>query len=115
MSVRIVSYNPQLWRYSDAEWGRTKHSFIFSFKNKDNFKDSILSHVNDIDYALYYDDEFGPSFGNDLCIRTLKETGSNGDFDLNFCIEDGYEKLIRDTEVFSIEDYEVFQILKNEK
>ncbi len=40
----LGGYNPLMWESSD-KWVKTKDSFIFSFKNKDNFKDQILSYV----------------------------------------------------------------------
>ncbi|EXX74591.1 hypothetical protein RirG_049680 [Rhizophagus irregularis DAOM 197198w] len=112
----IGGYNPLKWKTSHddyGEWGETKDSFIFSFKNKDNFKESILSRVNDASYALFYHNRFGPTFGeSDIDIRVLPENNSK-EYDYCLCQQESYEKEIIDTEgVFSIEDYEVFQILK---
>jgi hypothetical protein len=108
----IVGYNPLKW-YSDGKWGETKDSFIFSFKNKDNFRDSILSRVNDTSYAVYYHKCFGPTFGNDDFDIFVNEGDGSGEYDYCRCMQVSYEKKIRDTEdEFSIEDYEVFQIIK---
>src|SRR6266536_2818009 len=54
----LGGYNPLIWKsHSDGEYGKTKDSFIFSFKSKNNLKDSILSNVKDMDSALYYHNE----------------------------------------------------------
>ncbi|CAB4431990.1 unnamed protein product [Rhizophagus irregularis] len=91
------------------EWGKTKESFIFSFKNKNNFKDSILSHVRSIDSALFYHMYCGPAFSNDLYIG-VEEDDDSKEYNFNICQQESYEKKIRDTEdVLSVEDYEVFQ------
>ncbi len=107
-------YNPLIWK-SSCEVGKTKDSFIFSFKSKNNFKDPILSHVNNIERAFYYHHFRGPSFG-DCDILLSKSIFINScNYNRNYCKLADYEKNIRDTEEkFLIEDYEVFQILKNE-
>src|SRR6266498_2799987 len=114
----LGGYNPLIWE-SSGKWVKTKDSFIFSFKSKDNFKDPILSYVKNIDYAFWDHPACGPSFGDtDLYLFSGKN-------DSNGCILKDYEKNIRDTNEnfstfqkimdtngnFSIEDYEVFQIL----
>jgi hypothetical protein len=107
----IGGYNPIIWKSSDSpEWGKTKDSFIFSFKNKNNsFKDAIISNVVDTEMAIYYDKRYGPCF-NDIFTYSSNEDIT---FEQNFCEQYTYEKEIRDTnEDFSIEDYEVFQITK---
>ncbi|RGB37310.1 hypothetical protein C1646_757077 [Rhizophagus diaphanus] len=108
----IGGYNPLKWDTSDEDkWGETKDSFIFSFKNKDNFKESILSRVNDASQALYYGNYFGPTFGfNDIDL--FADRDDSKEYDHCSCTQKSYEKKIRDTDDnFSIEDYEVFQII----
>ncbi|GBB91901.1 hypothetical protein RclHR1_19330001 [Rhizophagus clarus] len=112
----VGGYNPLMWKGScgNMEWGKTKESFIFSFKNKNNFKDSILSHVKNIDSALFYHIYCGPAFGNDLYIG-VEEDDDSKEYNFNICQQESYEKKIRDTDdILSIEDYEVFQIVKKE-
>src|ERR1044072_5161774 len=49
----LGGYNPLVWK-SVPEYGRTKDSFIFSFKNKDTFfKDAIFSNVEKVCLAAY--------------------------------------------------------------
>jgi hypothetical protein len=108
----IGGYNPLKWKTSDGEWYETRDSFIFSFKSKNNFKDPILSHVENMDHALFHHYKFGPAFGDDIDIRVEEDDDSK---DYNYCwyMQQDYEKMIRDTNsIFSIEDYEVFQIIK---
>ncbi|CAB4444229.1 unnamed protein product [Rhizophagus irregularis] len=109
----IGGYNPLKWKsYNDDEWGETKDSFIFSFKNKDNFKESILSRVNDAGSALYYHNRFGPTFGIED-IDIYADESNDKEYDCCNCTQLSYEKQIRDIEgVFSMEDYEVFQIIR---
>src|ERR1043166_9193687 len=50
----IGGYNPITW-LSSRKWHKTKDSFIFSLKCKDNFiKDAIISNVENIDHAIHY-------------------------------------------------------------
>jgi hypothetical protein len=110
----IGGYNPLVWKSDkNGEFGKTKDSFIFSFKNKNNFKDFILSHVKNIDKALFYKYNFGPTFFDDIDIFvTLRKYAECKKFDNCRCKQSNYEKKIRDTEEdFLIEDYEVFQII----
>ncbi|PKK59764.1 hypothetical protein RhiirC2_794349 [Rhizophagus irregularis] len=57
------------WK-SDGGYVKTKDSFIFSFKNKDSFKDPILSYVKNYDKALCYNSYYGPTF--DLILQFLR-------------------------------------------
>jgi hypothetical protein len=107
----IGGYNPLIWKSSNkVEYGITKDSFIFSFKSKNNFKNLILSHVKNMDYALLYHNSCGPTFCGDLSLFAkdcLKEYNNHK------CKQVFYEKKIRDTEdEFLIEDYEVYRIIK---
>ncbi|GBB88599.1 hypothetical protein RclHR1_15150004 [Rhizophagus clarus] len=106
----LGGYNPIIWMNSNS-WGKAQNSFIFSFKSKDSFKDSILSIVRNKSNALNYHPENGPSFGRDIMIYT--EDSDNINFDRTYCNKVCYEKSIREAIVFSIEDYEVFQIIGN--
>ncbi|GBC11294.2 BTB/POZ protein [Rhizophagus irregularis DAOM 181602=DAOM 197198] len=75
-----------------------------------NIKDAILSNVRDAWQALDYSRSCGPQFGQDLNISS-KNTKS---FNVTYCRKVMYERNIRDTEdKFSIEDYEVFQIIRS--
>ncbi|GES77262.1 hypothetical protein GLOIN_2v1481345 [Rhizophagus clarus] len=108
----IGGYNPLMWKNScDGEWGKTKDSFLFSFKNKNNFKGTILSRVKDLDRALFYCNEFGPAFDTDLLIYVNGDDCSK-EYNSSGCKQRSYEKRIRDSVKFSIDDYEVFQIIK---
>src|SRR3989440_5163417 len=114
----IGGYNPSIWKNSlnnsSEGWSKTKDSFIFSFKNKDYFKDSILSRVKNMDQALRFHHSCGPTFGSDLLIN-VKENNGSREYNSNQCKLQHYDKRIRATEdYFLIEDYEVFQIITME-
>ncbi|UZO04949.1 uncharacterized protein OCT59_025310 [Rhizophagus irregularis] len=109
----LGGYNPLKWE-SSRTWGKTNASFIFSFKNKNNFKDAILSIIKDTNNALNYHSIFGPCFGKDLLMYT--STGS-ADMDIDvtkiYNEQNYYEKSIREGGNFPMEDYEIFQIIKD--
>ncbi|UZO08247.1 uncharacterized protein OCT59_028505 [Rhizophagus irregularis] len=106
----LGGYSPLIWRSSFSGWGRTKDSFIFSFKNND-IKDAIISNIKDTDCAIYYDSNSGPRFGDDIIMHA--SCGYGTDYNDIRCKKARYEKKIKDTvHNFSIDDYEVFQIVK---
>jgi hypothetical protein len=109
----IGGYNPLVWKsHMKGEYGITKDSFIFSFKSKNNFRDPILSHVNDTNRALFYHFKGGPLFGDDLGLSVLIGDDSFEYNNIGY-VQKCYEKGIRNTSgLFSIDDYEVFQIIK---
>jgi hypothetical protein len=110
----LGGYNPLVWEsHKDGKWGKTKDSFIFSFKSKDNFKDSILSHVKNISQSLFYCDGYGPTFNLDLSLR-VNDKYNLKKYNICQCKQTCYEKKIRDEEYFSGSDFEVFQIIKKE-
>ncbi|RGB26078.1 hypothetical protein C1646_770900 [Rhizophagus diaphanus] len=105
----LGGYNPSIWKSSDG-WGQSLDSFIFSFKDKDEFNNPIFSRVKDMDNALYYYRNYGPSFGSsDLKLQYFSWGGSDDvqPFNYNECKQKHYEKTIRDIqEEFHVEDYE---------
>ncbi|UZO05063.1 uncharacterized protein OCT59_025424 [Rhizophagus irregularis] len=104
----LGGYNPIIWNNSNS-WGRTKDSFIFSFKDND-VKNAIISNIRNTSYAVRYYYQFGPYFGYDIIISASRESVNYGDI---WCRKRYYEKKIRDTEEqFSMEDYEVHQITR---
>jgi hypothetical protein len=110
----IGGYNPLIWKSNNyVEYGKTKDSFIFSFKGKNNFKEPILSHVKNIDCAVLYHNRSGPSFDDDICLIVEENNDSKG-YDHQNCMQKSYDKKIRDADEFLIEDYEVFQITRKD-
>ncbi|EXX58784.1 hypothetical protein RirG_194750 [Rhizophagus irregularis DAOM 197198w] len=104
----LGGYNPLTWN-SESGYVTTKGSFIFSFKNKENIEDYVLSHVKNEKFATYNHTDYGPSFGYDLILY-----GNNG-YDESYCSSHirTYANLIRETNnYFSVEEYEIFQIMK---
>jgi hypothetical protein len=110
----LGGYNPIEWK-SNFGFGNTKGSFIFSFANRENINDHIISRVKDEKKAINFGSRYGPSFGyGDLILH-----GGHGKYDdfyinnSNYCKVSSYEKPIRKIDgTFSIEDYEIFQVTK---
>ncbi|GBC28904.1 uncharacterized protein OCT59_001192 [Rhizophagus irregularis] len=104
----LGGYNPIIWK-SDRSFGITKDSFIFSFKDKENIENYILSRVKDEKYAIENDTRFGPSFGD----GDLKLRGNN--YSWSVCCYTGfYDKFIREASgLFSVKEYEIFQIIED--
>ncbi|GBC45256.2 BTB/POZ protein [Rhizophagus irregularis DAOM 181602=DAOM 197198] len=105
----LGGYNPIGWESNefneicDEAFSATKDSFIFSFNDINNIERFILSHIKNKEYAILSLCNFGPSFGG-------------GDLDLyedrGQCFNYDYEKPIREITKFSMEEYEVFQIIR---
>ncbi|GBC26919.2 BTB/POZ protein [Rhizophagus irregularis DAOM 181602=DAOM 197198] len=105
----LGGYNPIGWNSAIGGYSNTNESFIFSFENSINSNENyVLSRVADENHAIWNNHYYGPSFGNyDLILE-----GNN--FCASYCRKGVYKSLIWETsELFSVEDYEVFQITKN--
>ena len=71
----------------------------------------MFSKVKDAKHAIFYRNDYGPCFDDDIEIFSSDETT---DYNTIFSKKKCYEKRIRDTaDKFSMEDYEVFQIIRN--
>ncbi|GBC11631.2 BTB/POZ protein [Rhizophagus irregularis DAOM 181602=DAOM 197198] len=78
-----------------------------------NFKDAIISDVINANRAIHYGTNSGPYFGDDIIVYNSGDLFST-DYNRIRCKNKYYEKKIRDSDdYFSIEDYEVFQIVKS--
>ncbi|EXX57948.1 uncharacterized protein OCT59_001202 [Rhizophagus irregularis] len=107
----LGGYNPIIWK-SDSGFGSTKDSFIFSFKNKENIKNCILSRISEDleDCAIFNCMNYGPSFGAGC---DLKLCGDNCYDKSAYYHTRCYNKPIRESNCqFFVEEYEVFQIMK---
>ncbi|GET03153.1 carbohydrate-binding module family 13 protein [Rhizophagus clarus] len=104
----LGGYNPNMWK-SGNNFSTTKDSFIFSFKDKDSTEDHILSRVKEDQVATYNITNYGPTFANDLVLYGNNFYDKSISYNSLF-----YDKSIRETEdYFSVEEYEVFQIMKD--
>jgi hypothetical protein len=99
----LGGYNPINWK-SDIGFSTTEDSFIFSFKNKNDIENYILSRVTDKGYAAYNSPNCGPSFGLSDLELNASNRGSTS------CLR--YEKPIRKKGDFFVEEYEIFQFMK---
>ncbi|RHZ66063.1 hypothetical protein Glove_309g18 [Diversispora epigaea] len=114
----IGGYNPLKWdnTYNDDIWMETDESFIFSLKNG-SIQDSIISRVENTQRAILNvckndQNNHGPYFGYDFYLRS-DESNFNLD-DLSECAGSRYyEKPIRtSSDRLSIDNYEVFKVVK---
>ncbi|RGB37372.1 hypothetical protein C1646_53433 [Rhizophagus diaphanus] len=100
----LGGYNSTEWK-SDASFGTTRDSFIFSFIN-DRIDSHILSRVTNANKATLNNPYVGPSFDIDLGIWNY--------FFGNSCTKSSYEKPIRNTtSSFDVEECEIFQIVRD--
>ncbi|EXX50328.1 uncharacterized protein OCT59_021008 [Rhizophagus irregularis] len=104
----LGGYNPIEWK-SAGGYSNAKDSFLFSFKNNDCIENHILSRVKNENNAIWSGHNYGPYFGSsDLVLY------GNDYYNGSYCKKSDYEKPIKETgEVFAVEEYEVFQIIKN--
>ncbi|RHZ89921.1 hypothetical protein Glove_9g173 [Diversispora epigaea] len=114
----LGGYNPLMWDNTKSydAYMHANDSFIFSLGNG-NIQNSILSRVAIPQYALYYygksyQNSYGPDFGG----GSLYMYSSVSNFTMNnesYSSHSGcYEKQIRATGYFPIDDYEVFNVNK---
>ncbi|RHZ81712.1 hypothetical protein Glove_117g210 [Diversispora epigaea] len=114
----LGGYSPLAWdnRNINSQWIQTNESFIFSLKNG-SIQNSILSRIKipkKVITNIRKDEQklYGPYFG-DFCMRSFDSNDFTLDNDC-YCADYGhYEKPIRKSSFyFSIDDYEVFKIIK---
>ncbi|CAB4438908.1 unnamed protein product [Rhizophagus irregularis] len=89
----IGGCNPSVWK-SVGDYSKAKDSFVFTFKSKDNFKDSILSYIKDHNKALYFCSNYGPTFDDDLDIY-VEDGYDNKNYNFIRCKQKSYEKKIK--------------------
>ncbi|GBC19442.2 BTB/POZ protein [Rhizophagus irregularis DAOM 181602=DAOM 197198] len=103
----IGGYNPLNWDSRHPHWVATADSFIFNFINGGNISTSKVSYVKKQDRAVLCNNNFGPTMGNIYCNNN------------NWSNENrGYGEVYPSIEIpknFEVEDYEVFQVIKNGK
>jgi hypothetical protein len=102
----LGGYNPIEWKATSV-YAATYDSFIFSFDKNQGINNHILSRVLDKKFAVSNHTQRGPSFGeSDLVLR-----GYFG-YSNSICKQASYDRPIRtDINKFSVEEYEVFQII----
>ncbi|GBB83235.1 hypothetical protein RclHR1_00100039 [Rhizophagus clarus] len=106
----IGGYNPLVWDSSN-DWCEAEDTFIFSLKNNDIFfKDAIISNIEVTDCALWFSTTSGPCFGDDINIYASHEFTAYDEISYQ---RKYYYENIRDDGRFSIEDYEVYQFIRN--
>ncbi|CAB4482519.1 hypothetical protein RhiirA1_532059 [Rhizophagus irregularis] len=108
----LGGYNPINWHSNVlGNYSPTNSSFIFSLGDKVFNYDPILSKISNSSKAIYQSESYGPCFGGGY--SDLRLFGSNFKDNCECrCVKTSYEHKIRDSEdEFSIDEYEVFQIV----
>ncbi|GBC07287.1 hypothetical protein RclHR1_07360010 [Rhizophagus clarus] len=110
-SEQIVGgYNPLYWD-SISGWLSTADSFIFSFTNRNNFQTAKVGHVTKGMYGVCCSQ--GPTFGggHDLNLTRDNTWRSNNPHSYpKIDIPKGHN--VGGYNIFMVEDYEVFQVIK---
>ncbi|GBC38781.2 hypothetical protein GLOIN_2v1838168 [Rhizophagus irregularis DAOM 181602=DAOM 197198] len=101
-SIQLIGgYNPLDW--NGNTWKTTADSFIFNFTNGKSISTAELGYVNNTRYAVYCDDVYGPTMGNLQCNNNnWSYYGVGGCYHPKLGIPTG----------FTVEEYEVFQVIK---
>jgi hypothetical protein len=97
-------YNPLDWSGNNI-WKQTADSFLFNFTDGKNISTAELSNSNNTQYSVYCGNNNGP-YTNDL------KNSYNGRNDWSYCANGAYKHRISIPANFSVEDYEVFQVIR---
>ena len=98
----IGGYNPLDWSGAGI-WKNTTDSFMFNFTDGKNISTAKLGYVNTANYAVHCDNIYGPYMGDVFC-----NNNNNGWYNDGRC----YPNIGIPTGHFTVEDYEVFQVIK---
>ncbi|EXX78332.1 hypothetical protein GLOIN_2v1883688 [Rhizophagus irregularis DAOM 181602=DAOM 197198] len=98
----IGGYNPLDWN-GNCGWKSTADSFLFNFTDMKNTSTAKLGYVNIKDCAVSCYNDRGPSMGNLVCLNSNKWTYLSGTHYPNIDIISGN---------FTIEDFEIFQVIR---
>jgi len=105
----IGGYNPLSW--TSFGFGSTSNSFLFSFAKKDDpNSECIIKVANNIEqnFAIHYNPKYGPAFGSGC---DLKIESNNISRYKSCKTYPGLNMFLNEKNI--LEDYEVFQIIKN--
>ncbi|RGB27417.1 hypothetical protein C1646_674004 [Rhizophagus diaphanus] len=106
--IKIKGKEEILDGYNPLKWESTNSYGKIADRNK-HIK-NIISKIKDKNYEVFNKCEHGPQFGGDIVMSSSNESI---DYEKISYQQDDYEKKLRDSEgEFSMEDYEVFQIVK---
>ena len=101
----IGGYNPLDW--SGNDWKNTADSFLFNITDGQNIFTAKLGYVNNPNYAIYCNKNYGPHMGNLKCHLNDWEYVYD-----ELIISDNVYPNIGIPSNFRVEDYEVYQIVK---
>jgi hypothetical protein len=96
----IGGYNPLDW-YGHNVWKCTGDSFIFNFTDGKDISTAKLGHINSVQSTIFCHNDYGPYMYDLRCFS------SN-----NWYYENKYYPIMDIPTNFTVEDYEVFQVIK---
>ncbi|GBC52578.2 BTB/POZ protein [Rhizophagus irregularis DAOM 181602=DAOM 197198] len=94
-------YNPLDWN-GHSVWKKTADSFLFNFTDGKDISTAKLGYVNDTNNAIYCRNYCGPYTGDLFCRNSNNWT----------CYNSNYYPKIGIPEHFIVENYEVFQVIR---
>ncbi|EXX51709.1 hypothetical protein RirG_259280 [Rhizophagus irregularis DAOM 197198w] len=100
----IGGYNPLGWN-QNSSYASTNDSFLFNITDIDNLNSAKISRSNNSNNAIYYHSNYGPTFGNGHDLRAQGKTWYTN-------IGDTYTNISMPNSNFTIDEYEVFKVLK---
>ncbi|GBB87518.1 hypothetical protein RclHR1_00140022 [Rhizophagus clarus] len=104
-STQIIGgYNPLDWD-GVSYWKTATDSFLFNFTNANDISTAKAGYINGQNYAVFCLNTYGPTMGNLHC--------NQNDWSNTNCGQGNPYPNIGIPEYFTIEGYEVFQIIKN--
>ncbi|CAB4377963.1 unnamed protein product [Rhizophagus irregularis] len=110
----LGGYNPLPWDQSNS-YKNTTDSYMFSFTNRNDLKTAKVGHINNTNYntAIWCNQNYGPVFGggHDLFQDIDNNWKSNNPYSYpKINIPQGNKNVYN---IFNVENYEVFQVIKN--
>ncbi|RHZ75751.1 hypothetical protein Glove_209g53 [Diversispora epigaea] len=107
----LGGYNPLKWESRNCRL-KTEESFLFSF----NDRITILSRIKSREIALKFDSTYGPTFGIcDLVMWGKNFSGGSKHQIACTSVCASYEREISSIKHFSVDEYEIFQIVEKNK
>ncbi|RGB34120.1 hypothetical protein C1646_815568 [Rhizophagus diaphanus] len=106
----VGGYNPLYW-YSGITYMSANDSFIFSFKNKNNFQSAKIGYSNGLNSIGGFTSN-GPVFGGNYGCHLAAGPSSGTWFSNPTACNKTYPKIGIPENDFNVDDYEVFQVVK---
>ncbi|EXX67506.1 hypothetical protein GLOIN_2v1838247 [Rhizophagus irregularis DAOM 181602=DAOM 197198] len=107
----VGGYNPLFWD-TTSDWKSTNNSFIFSFTNTNDFQTAKVGHVTNTSYAMRCSSAYGPIFGGGYDLFHSVDSTWKSHKHSYPEIDIPQDRKMGNYNVFNVENYEVFQVVK---